>query len=1164
MIISLGIFCSCSCEQEDHVHEWTEINKTIATCTEDGKITYKCNGCEETEVIVIEQATGHTEVIDEAIEATCTSTGLTEGKHCSKCNEVLVEQKVVSVLDHEESKEIVENNISPTCTEDGFYDLVVYCSKCTEELSRQKITVKALGHDIITHQCKEPTCTEDGYRSYEECTRCEYTTYEEIKSIGHTYSTELSKDETGHWYECHCKDRKDFSAHYSSGGATEYEAEVCTICSYVITHELGHEHAYNLQVENDETLKVAATCITNAIYWYSCRCTKISTELTYEKEDSALGHTNLDVVKENEVASTCKVAGSYDSVVYCSVCEVEISREEKTSPLANHTEEVVLGKTATCTETGLTEGSHCSVCNEVLVAQEVLPTLGHIYQWVIDKEATLSATGIKHEECSRCKDIKNENTIINVLVCEHNLQKIEAVAATCTKEGNSEYYHCVDCLKYYIDSAGNLLIEEYSWIIAAKGHNKIKLEAIKPTCITTGLTEGEKCSVCNEVFVKQEEIEALDHSYEIIYDWQEDYNSVTATATCKNDSNHIIIETVKSSSIVSQKQNCEEYEMTKYTATFENELFNTQIKENVKTKEPLGHTQVIDASVDATCESSGLTEGLHCSKCNKVLVDQKVIPALGHTYTSNVTYPTATTNGIAIYTCSCGDSYNETIIPTDFTVTNANRNLVGYTGIEEENLVIPAIFEENGTWYRVVSIGAYAFESCTNLMSVTIPDSVTIIGDYAFHCCKNLTDILIPESVTYIGSRAFKECNSITSVIIPDGVALDYLAFGWCEKLNNVIIGNNVSFCGSYVFDYCINLESVVIGEGVTCIGERAFYECTSLTRIVIPASVTSFEISAFSLCSSLVSITFGGTIAQWKVIEKGTLWDYNTGSYTIYCTDGEITKDGTIIFNFTVTAANRDMIGYTGKTDENLVIPSMFEINGVWYEVTSIGDEAFMGCSKLATVIIPDSVISIGDYAFHRCNRLTSVTIGNGVICIGRDAFSVCTGLTSVTIPDSVTNLDEDGVFVNCSSLTCFIVGENNPNYKSIDGNIYSKDGKTLIQYAIGKNATEFIISSDVTTIGNSAFNYCTLTNITLPDNVIIIGIQAFSNSKSLISVTIGRGVTKIGWGAFSYCNSLTIYCEASSKPSGWDSDWNYSNRPVYWAGEWKYDSNGNPVPLS
>ena len=192
-------------------------------------------------------------------------------------------------------------------------------------------------------------------------------------------------------------------------------------------------------------------------------------------------------------------------------------------------------------------------------------------------------------------------------------------------------------------------------------------------------------------------------------------------------------------------------------------------------------------------------------------------------------------------------------------------------------------------------------------------------------------------------------------------------------------------------------------------------------------------------------------------------------------------------------------------------------------YNVTSIGRQAFYECSSLASIIIPEGVTSIGYGAFFGCNSLTSITI-----------------------PDSVTYIEN--AFFGCDSLTSIEVSENNKNYKSIEGNLYSKDGKQIIQYAIGKKENSFTIPDGVTTIREDAFYGCySLTSITIPDSVTSIGYRAFEFCRSLTSITIPDSVTSIGDRAFSGCDSLTIYCETANKPSGWYSYWN-TNYPVIW----------------
>ena len=212
------------------------------------------------------------------------------------------------------------------------------------------------------------------------------------------------------------------------------------------------------------------------------------------------------------------------------------------------------------------------------------------------------------------------------------------------------------------------------------------------------------------------------------------------------------------------------------------------------------------------------------------------------------------------------------------------------------------------------------------------------------------------------------------------------------------------------------------------------------------------------------------------------------------------------------------DLVYEDRNYSSNLTIPKY--LNG--YSVTSIGNYAFENCDSLTFVTIPDSVTSIGNYAFENCDSLTSVTIPDSVTSIGYGAFSYCKSLTSVTIPDSVTSIGEDA-FWSCNSLTSIVVDKNNQYYKSIDGNLYSKDGSTLIQYAVGKSDTNFTIPDSVTSIGDSAFSYCySLTSVTIPDGVTSIGNWAFSNCNSLTSVTIPDSVTSIDDYAFYSCDSL------------------------------------------
>ena len=285
---------------------------------------------------------------------------------------------------------------------------------------------------------------------------------------------------------------------------------------------------------------------------------------------------------------------------------------------------------------------------------------------------------------------------------------------------------------------------------------------------------------------------------------------------------------------------------------------------------------------------------------------------------------------------------------------------------------------------------------------------------------------------------------------------------------------NNWEYSSDIPWDsHRYNIVSVVIEDGVTSIGNEAFDCCVSLTSITIPDSVTTIGDLAFASCQNLTSITIPDSVTS---IGNGVLGG---------------------CFNLT-----------------------SIEISD---SVTSIGKGAFVYCDSLTSITIPASVTTIGEEAFYNCRSLTSITIPARVTSVGDSAFDYCTSLTSIMIPDSVTTISKNA-FANCYSLTSINVNSENKYYSSKDGVFFNKDKTTLIQYPSGKTANKYAIPESVTTIEDSAFEYCrNLTSITIPDSVTSIGKQTFYSCKSLISITIPDSITSIGLLAFSFCRSLT-----------------------------------------
>ena len=313
------------------------------------------------------------------------------------------------------------------------------------------------------------------------------------------------------------------------------------------------------------------------------------------------------------------------------------------------------------------------------------------------------------------------------------------------------------------------------------------------------------------------------------------------------------------------------------------------------------------------------------------------------------------------------------------------------------NIIIPESITYSGTTYSVTSIGDNAFSVCSSLTTVTIPNSVTSIGIYAFFGCSGLTSVTIPNSVTSIGIYAFSDCSGLTSVTIPNSVtSIGKSAFSGCSSLTSVTIPNSVTSIGVYAFSGCSSLTTVTIPNSVTSIGSYAFYVCPSLTSVTIPNSVTSIGEFAFRGCSGLTSVTV----------------DKNNGTYDSRNNCNAIIR----------TSTNTLIVGC-----KNTTIPN---------SVTSIGNDAFRGCSGQTSVTIPNSVTSIGDRAFEGCSGLTSVTIGNFVSSIGKYAFYNCSGLTKLVSLAVEPPICGEGALKKVDKTTCqLLVPEESINkYKTAD----------------------------------------------------------------------------------------------------------------------------------
>lgn len=918
-----------------------------------------------------------------------------------------------------------------TCTESGwkYYETCLNCDYTTYE------EIPATGHNFNYHTSQAPTCTEVGWDTYKVCENCGYSTYKEIPATGHTFSYYTGKEAT-------C----------TESGWNNYK--VCDICGYSTYQEIPYKH--------DEIYHAGkpATCLEDGYKDYvTCsRC-----DYTSYEEIPAFGH--------DYISGICSRCGDieltdtkYFTFTLLSDDTYSVSANESymsSLPLGVRIPSRYNGKAVTTIEYAAFYFSNLMIA---IIPDSVTN---------IESRAFLS--------CSYLMSVTIPNSVTSI--GESPFRWCGNLEEIIVAEDNERYCVIDNCL---IDKTTKTLLKGYkNSTIPTDGSVTIIGEGAFQDCINltsvvipNGVTSiGDYaffwCVSLASVTIPNSVTNIGDSAFQDC-----DITSVTIPNSVTNIESSAFANCDKLKEIIVAAGN------KRYYATN-----NCLIDKTTKTLIQGCYTSIIPTDGSVTSIGYGAFYG--CSELAKVVIPNSVTTIEDDAFyecsgMKSVTIPDSVTSIGSNAFNRCG-GLNEIIVEAD----NERYSGSGNCLIDKESKILilgcnNSVIPTDGS---VAIIGYEAFANCNGLTSIDIPDGVTSIDYQAFVWCDSLTSITIPKSLKSIDNDAFRSCDNLYKIINNSDLDItlgssDYGGIAenakiLIDKNGNIITSDGYEMQNDFLFklvnnkytliayigneetitlpsdingqDYTIyymrGVKNVIIPNGMTCISDYAFRDCVELISVTIPNGVTSIGNGAFDGCTGLTNIT----------------------------------------------------------------IPD---------SVTSIEDWAFAHCTGLTNVTIGKNVTRIGHYAFYWCPNLTSIIIPNNVTFIGEWAFNACHSLTSITIPDRVSSIGS-AAFANCNGLKKIIVSSGNKTYYVKNNCLIDKTTKTLIK---GFNNSVIPTDGSVTSIGEEAFSHCDdLTNITIPDSVTIIGRSAFFDCESLASITLPDRLTSIENDAFYACYSLT-----------------------------------------
>jgi len=1118
-------------DAEECEHDYYIISESAPTCTDAGHRDSSCRKCGENLYETLE-ATGHTETQVAAIPATCTTSGIGAGVRCSVCNEAVSGFAYIEELGHDE---VIVPAVPPTCTEDGMSEKR-HCSRC-DVVFAQGYVLNATGHESAYEGYVDPTCTEEGCTAKEYCSNCGTVLAESevIPATGHGYLTTLegyaatctedglSEGSYCHWCETTVVEQNVIPA---AGHKLVREPSVTPTCA-------SSGYVGGLSCETCGVVLQKGVTLEKTGHRFidgKCTCNLIaSVGLAYEYSESKGGYVLVGIGSFE--GSEIVVPDTYEGKSIVAIADgafrgnTQLTRVTVTGEVSSVGEEAFSG----CTSL-VSIDLPTSVVSVEKNAFDGCIYLEHVNCGDFDQTLTWSKECFGSSTPVVRAAEKNGMTPYEVFLfamahVRNNLNRykmVQTYSIVSTMNGQSfpdgttSYYTVTE-------SAGPYEIYQYN------GQTNECVWLVDNVCYYRNSENSYKWAVGNEYIREQTSIAAnsMPNYTEDFFKGAEFVKNTDGTYTlyvAMNEEN--MAEMVKE--MVGEAVLEDGYfEFCRYVYRFDENGYILDVQADAVFTIPVSDGYVITATYDIstsfsdvgtlesvtapsgfftdisrtncyctesmeivvpgvapTCMEKGMSDGIYCKNCFKDKVVSFELLPLNHKFEDGV--------------CTeCGEFKNASAgLSYEFNADGLTCTVSGIGDCKHTEVIIP----DRIYGVKVVGIESGAFKNCTQITSITIPETVIVIGEDAFDGCTNLWKITSPLSLVPMLPK------NISEIVLLNGEVIDADDFAGFASLSALTLPETLTGIEDGAFAACDRIYVVVNNSLLPIEAGQTNYGGVARNALeVVSKDGTRESVIVGDFLFVYVEHYDGNdryALKKYLGNDKDVVVTGIPGAQVIGIHSGAFEGCS---FVETITFSNAyDNVGtiesFAGLTGVKKVVGNAHAVSGISYVsdllrtavITgdTVGDYALSGNTKLESITLSEGVTSIGYYAFNECTALKEIILPSTLEYIGNRAFSY-TAITEIVIPEGITELEEF-TFMGCEKLSKVTLPS---TLKTVGG---FKDCTSL-------HTLELPDGLDM--ISRQAFMESGLKFLVIPDSVNEIGEDAFFGCY-IYSLTIGSGV--------------------------------------------------------